>query len=244
MGNFAAIFNVFYIMSYFINICSAVARDVRVRLKEPVNVTVQKGEHIAVVGANGSGKNLFVETLLGHYPLLKGCVEYDFSPSPTNAVYKNVQFISFRDIYGSTEVDYCYQLRWNVHEQIDIPTVADIFVDCNDKAKELLRQFDILHIVNEPVVALSSGELRKLQIVKALCSEPRLLILDNPFIGLDAVARSMLADLLSSLAENGDVQIMLLLSSCKDIPMFVDSVIPVCDMFVYIIAPLRRNGKG
>lgn len=232
MGNFATVFNEFYIMSYFINICSAVARDVRVRLKEPVNVTVQKGEHIAVVGANGSGKNLFVETLMGHYPLLKGSVEYDFSPSLTNAVYKNVQFISFRDIYGSAEVDYCYQLRWNVHEQIDIPTVADIFVDCNDKAKELLRQFDILHIVNGPVVALSSGELRKLQIVKALCSEPRLLILDNPFIGLDAEARSMLAGLLSSLAENGDVQIMLLLSSSKDIPVFVDSVIPVCGMCV------------
>lgn len=218
-------------MVNMINVSGAVARDARVRLKAPVDVVVEKGEHVAVVGANGSGKNLLVELLLGHYPLREGSVEYDFSPSPTNAVYKNVQFISFRDIYGSAEVDYCYQLRWNVHEQADIPTVADV-LGGGEEVKGLLQQFGISYIVNEPVVALSSGELRKLQIVKALCNGPRLLVLDNPFIGLDADARTMLTALLASLAVSGSVQIMLLLSSAADVPQFVDSVIPVEDMCV------------
>ena len=218
-------------MVNMINVSGAVARDARVRLKAPVDVVVEKGEHVAVVGANGSGKNLLVELLLGHYPLREGSVEYDFSPSPTNAVYKNVQFISFRDIYGSAEVDYCYQLRWNVHEQADIPTVADV-LGGGEEVKDLLQQFGISYILNEPVVALSSGELRKLQIVKALCNGPRLLVLDNPFIGLDADARCMLTALLASLAVSGSVQIMLLLSSAADVPQFVDSVIPVEDMCV------------
>lgn len=218
-------------MANMINVSGAVARDARVRLKAPVDVVVERGEHVAVVGVNGSGKNLLVELLLGHYPLREGSVEYDFSPSLTNAVYKNVQFISFRDIYGSAEVDYCYQLRWNVHEQTDIPTVADV-LGVDEGVRELLQQFGILYIMNEPVVALSSGELRKLQIVKALSCGPRLLILDNPFIGLDADARTMLTALLSSLAVSGSVQIMLLLSSLADVPQFVDSVIPVEDMRV------------
>lgn len=218
-------------MDYVINMCRGVARDARVRLARPVDLTVGKGEHIAVVGANGSGKSLLVELLLGHFPLLEGCVEYDFSPSPSNAVYRNVQFISFRDIYGSAEVDYCYQLRWNVHEQADIPAVADV-LGGGDRAQALLRQFGIQYIVDEPVVALSSGELRKLQIVKALCEEPRLLVIDNPFIGLDADARSMLTALLTSLAQSGCVQIMLLLSSWADVPQFVDSVVPVEGMCV------------
>jgi molybdate transport system ATP-binding protein len=122
-------------------------------------------------------------------------------------------------------------LRWNVHEQTDIPTVADV-LGVDEGVRELLQQFGILYIMNEPVVALSSGELRKLQIVKALSCGPRLLILDNPFIGLDADARTMLTALLSSLAVSGGVQIMLLLSSLADVPQFVDSVIPVEDMRV------------
>lgn len=230
LGIFATYLSV--AMCKIINMCGAVARDVRVRLNQPVDVSVEKGEHIAIVGRNGSGKSLLVDTLLGRYPLREGCIEYDFSPSLSNAVYQNVQFITFRDIYGSAEADYCYQLRWNVHEQIDIPTVADVLNGCGEGMDELMTMFDISHILDEPVVALSSGELRKVQIAKALCCKPRLLVLDNPFIGLDADARSVLDTLLSSVARSGVVQIILLLSSCKDVPLFIDSVIPVKDMRV------------
>lgn len=203
-----------------------VARREDVRLAEPVDFELAKGECLALFGANGSGKNLLVDTLLGRYPLREGRVRYDFSPSRSDALYENVRTICFRDIYGSSEADYCYQLRWNIHEQDGIPTVREVlgasgvaWLDC-----ETAALFGLDAMLDKLVVALSSGELRKLQIAKALADSPRLLVLDNPFIGLDAESRALLLSLLSDMAREGSVQLLLLLSSAGDVPDFVDSV--------------------
>lgn len=52
------------------------------RMKEPLNLRFAAGEHIAVVGANGAGKSLLIDTLTGRYPLLMNEVKYDFPPLP------------------------------------------------------------------------------------------------------------------------------------------------------------------
>ena len=152
-------------MQYIVRMCDGVARNAEVCFKEPLNLSVAVGENVAFVGENGSGKSLLVDTLLGRYPLRSGSVEYGFSVSQSdNVVYKNVQYISFRDIYGSSEADYCYQLRWNVHEQEGIPSVRDV-LELSDggsgTANELLALFGLDSRLDELVVALSSGELRK-----------------------------------------------------------------------------------
>lgn len=221
------------IMCILIKMIDGVSRNKNVQFREPLNVTVVRGEHVAIIGNNGAGKSLLADTLLGYYPLCKGGVKYGFSSFPSdNLVYKNVQYISFRDIYGSSEANYCYQLRWNIHEQDGIPTVRHILGNDIDKEENrlLLSSFAIDTLLDELVVALSSGELRKLQIVKALFEKPSLLVLDNPFIGLDVEARCMLVDLLSSLAVDKKIQMMLLLSSCKEIPPFINKVIFVDSM--------------
>ena len=204
-----------------------IARASEVRFAHPLNIDILKGENIAVVGCNGSGKSILVDTLLGRYPLREGSVVYDFSPSESDAVYKNVQSITFRDIYGSSEANYCYQLRWNLHEQEDIPIVREILGCIDDDAYALLQRFHLVDFIDEPVVQLSSGELRKLQIVKALLARPRLLVLDNPYIGLDAPTRSMLDKALVELADSESMQMIIILGSREEIPSFVDSVFVV-----------------
>ena len=74
------------------------------------------------------------------------------------------------------------------------------------------------------IITLSSGELRKFQLTKTLFANPQLLIMDNPFIGLDAETRDQLRDLLKLLAEERDMEIMLVMSKTDDIPSFVDEV--------------------
>jgi len=75
-------------MQNIIAIENGVTRHPLYRMKEPVNMTLAAGEHIAVVGRNGAGKSILVDTITGRWPLLMNEVKYDFSPSPSKMAYE------------------------------------------------------------------------------------------------------------------------------------------------------------
>ena len=188
-----------------IKIENGVPRHPLWRMAEPVNLEIKRGEQIAIVGDNAAGKSRLVEILTGHYPLLLNEVHYDFTPSTSRLVSENLKYISFRDSYGEQDGTYYYQQRWNQHDIADdMPTVG-----------------------GKPIISLSSGELRKYQMSKALASNPRVLILDNPFIGLDAQTRKDFRNLLGTLTRETDILIILVLSKRDDIPDFITHVLPV-----------------
>ena len=217
------------------NIAGGVARNPLVRLATPITATISAGEHIAIVGPNGGGKSLFVDTLIGKYPLREGVLQYDFSPSATQTVYDNVKYIAFRDTYGAADANYYYQQRWNAHDQDEAPDVRETLGEIKDEQlkQELFELFRIEPMLDKKIILLSSGELRKFQLTKTLLTAPRVLIMDNPFIGLDAPTRELLFSLLDRLTKMSSVQIILVLSMLDDIPSFITHVIPVDKMTVY-----------
>jgi molybdate transport system ATP-binding protein len=79
---------------------------------------------------------------------------------------------------------------------------------------------------------LSSGELRKFKLATTLFAEPRVLILDNPFIGLDSDTREQLKELLKTITSHKKIQIILVLSKSDDIPEFITHIIEVKDKIV------------
>lgn len=87
-------------------------------------------------------------------------------------------------------------------------------------------------LLDKYVITLSSGELRKFQLTKTLFANPKLLIMENPFIGLDAETRDQLKDLLKLLVAEHDIDIMLVLSKTDDIPDSVSEVIEIRDAHV------------
>lgn len=219
---------------YTFSISGGVARNAAVRLAQPVTVDIAADEHIAIVGANGSGKSILVDMLTGKYPLKEGTLHYDFSPSASQTVYDNVKYIAFRDTYGAADTTYYYQQRWNAHDQDEVPVVRELLGEIKDERlrQELFGLFRIEPLLEKKIILLSSGELRKFQLTKALLTAPRVLIMDNPFIGLDASARAQLFSLLERLTAWASVQIILVLSMLDDIPSFITHVIPVDGMAV------------
>ncbi len=206
-----------------IRITNGVARHPLWRMAEPINLHIEKGEQIAIVGDNAAGKSRLVEVLTGHYPLLLNEVQYDFSPSQSHLVSDSLKYISFRDSYGEQDGTYYYQQRWNQHDIADdMPTVGQLL-----KSNSYTQLFHLDELADKYIISLSSGELRKFQMAKALATSPRILILDNPFIGLDAEARKDFRDLLEVLTKEAKMLVILVLSKRDDIPDFITHVLPV-----------------
>lgn len=180
----------------------------------------------AVVGRNGSGKTQYIEQLR------------------RQVASDRLRYIAFSDSYGPV-VDKAYylQLRWNQHDiDPETPNVGALLEKAyqlagedTEERRQLQRHlYDLFHmepLLDKYVITLSSGELRKFQLTKTLFANPSLLIMDNPFIGLDAETRDQLKELLQLLAEKHRLDIILVLSKTDDIPTFVSEIIEL------------RNGK-
>ena len=204
-----------------------------VRMAEPTSLEIRKGEQVAIVGENGAGKSMLVDLIMGKYPLQQGSLEYDFSPSPWKEAYKNIKHISFRDTFGSSDTNYYYQQRWNSTDLEEVPLVKDLIgnYEESDFQRQLFELFHVDEMLDKPIILLSSGEMRKFQLTKMLLTQPRILILDNPYIGLDAATRDLLTDLLQHLAEQG-IQLILVMSMMDSVPDFITHVVTVKDMKV------------
>ena len=229
-------------MQKIIEIHHGVTRMPAWRMREPVDFELLDGEHIAIVGPNGGGKTMLVDMLTGKHPLLMVDPIYNFSPNKKTLVSDNIKYITFRDSYGDSDGSYYLQQRWNQHDiDENTPTVGykleeayrmsdDDTLEHRQLKQQLYQMFDINHLMDKYIILLSSGELRKFQLIKTLLSDPRVLIMDNPFIGLDAETREQLKKLLRDLSEMRALQIILVLSKTDDIPDFITHIIQVDNM--------------
>lgn len=223
-----------------INISQGVCRKPEWRMAEPVDFNLSLGEHIAIVGPNGAGKSMLVDIITSAHPLLMKDVEYGFDGLASD----NIKYITFKDSYGDSDGAYYLQQRWNqydidketpiVGEQIELAyqlTGADT-PDRRAFKDHLYELFNLQPLLDKYIVMISSGELRKLQLTKVLLTDPKVLIMDNPFVGLDAKTRDQLRSLLLTLSEERQLQIILVLSREDEIPDFITHIVPVRDMKV------------
>ena len=223
-----------------INIRNARARKPEWSMAEPVNFTLEEGEHIAIIGRNGSGKSMFVDILTGRHPAFPNMVEYGFDEP-----YNNLKHISFRDTYGGdNDRTYFLQQRWNQMEiDEETPTVGSKLEEAYKLAGEdtperrALQQhiYELFHLeplLDKYIILLSSGELRKYKLASSLFTNPKVLIMENPFIGLDADTRDQLKALLGMLAKEQGLQIILVLAKTDEIPDFITHIVEVKDMKV------------
>ena len=176
----------------------------------------------AIAGRNGSGKTQYVEQLRRRLASDK------------------VRYIAFSDSYGpNVDSQYYLQLRWNQHDiDHEMPTVGHLLesafllagADTPDRRSLQQQLYQLFHMeesLDKYIITLSSGELRKFQLTKTLFANPQLLIMDNPFVGLDAQTRDQLRELLLMVARERNIELMLVLAKTDEIPEFVTEVIEV-----------------
>ena len=219
-------------MQPIIEVINGVPRHPSYRMKAPVNFVMNPGEQIALIGPNGAGKSRLVDILIGRWPLLMNEVKYHFPSSVSDMVCDNIKYLTFRDSYGDADGTFYYQQRWNSQDMETTPLVRELLPETSNETlrKTLFDLFGLEEFLDKHIVLLSSGELRKFQLTKALISSPSVLILDNPFIGLDTPTRDLLRDLLEKMIKVMHLHVILVLSREDEIPDFITHIVPVEDL--------------
>lgn len=210
-----------------IEISHPVARYESQGLGGDIELSIGEGENAVIIGPNGAGKSLLATYIGGGVSLKGGRVSVrraDGTEVPRQAIAS----LSFRDIYrlGGASQDNYYQKRWQATENEDSPLVADALGRAAaERNAALLEAIGVTPLLEKRILFLSSGELRKLMIVRSLMARPEVLMVDNPYIGLDAESRQTVNNVLAGAAREMGVKVLLLISHPKDLPEWVDKVV-------------------
>ena len=191
------------------------------------DLTLHSGESWAFVGANGSGKSSLARALTGELPPLQGRFASDFV-RPTRLSLEKLQKLVEQE-WQRNNTD----LLSEGEEDTGRTTAEMIQLEVKDDARcqQLAQLFDIEYLLERRFKYLSTGETRKALLCQALMAQPDLLVLDEPFDGLDVASRASLAALLEQLHQQG-YTLVLVLNRFDDIPAFVDrtGVLAECNL--------------
>ncbi|MEQ4673865.1 molybdate ABC transporter ATP-binding protein ModF [Providencia vermicola] len=187
-------------------------------------LNINKGESWAFIGSNGSGKSSLARVLSNELKPLSGVVKNTFN-APVRLSFEQLQKIiseewqrNNTDLLSDDEEDTGY-------------TAAEIIQfnhKDNEYCLELAARFGIRDLLSRRFKYLSTGETRKVLLCQTLMGNPDLLILDEPFDGLDVYSRSNLSELLYSLSEKG-LTLVLVLNRFDELPDYIENMGVVAD---------------
>ncbi len=193
---------------------------------ERLDWEIAPGQGWAVLGPNGAGKTTLLRLLIGDLlPALGGQVRW-FGQARRHSIWELRQRISLvsADLHS-----------WHSHPQTGLETVISGFTgsvglnapptpEQTAAARAWLERLELTHLAERDVTELSYGELRRLLIARAMVTRPDLLLLDEPFAGLDPASREQVRALLDHLAQAG-VALVVVTHHDQDLPQAVTNLL-------------------
>lgn len=165
---------------------------------ENINITVKDGEIFGFIGHNGAGKTTLIKSIVGIHDFDSGDIiinNTSILKDPIKCKSEIAYIPDNPDIYlNLTGIDY-------------LKFIANIYKVKEQKAEKLIdkyaNDFSILSNLGDVISSYSHGMKQKLVIISALIHEPKLLILDEPFVGLDPKSSKELKDIMKELCKKG-----------------------------------------
>ena len=186
-----------------------------------ISFSLTEDDCLAIVGPVGSGKTTLAKALSGRL-FRTGSVYFK---SRTNRVHPSILLVEQQHHFKnrSNMQDFYLQQRFNSADSGDAYTIREeLSNEDEDLVAYWLGFFMLGQLIDKPLVTLSNGENKRLQLVKSVLRDPDWLILDNPFLGLDVEGREILSTCLEKLRENS-VQ-FILINSPAALPACVNRV--------------------
>lgn len=163
---------------------------------DDISLTIEKGQIFGLLGPNGAGKTTLIRMITGIFYPDEGEIIFDGKKfDPTNDIGKIGYMPEERGLYKKMKIgeqtEYLAQLKGLKKSE------------ATKKIKEWFIKFDMQSWWNKKVEDLSKGMSQKLQFVTTVLHEPKLIILDEPFSGLDPVNTNLIKDEIYNLAQRG-----------------------------------------
>ena len=188
------------------------------KILENISFTVNTGEALAITGLAGCGKTS-LGLALAQQLYYQGTITYHLPDgSPIAWVEQQHHFKTLQ----STS-DLYYQQRFNSYDTEETQTVAESLGHQLETDRELIEEMGIGYLLEEKLIQLSNGENKKLQLLNALLQQPAVLIMDQPFTGLDTLTRQWLNGQVNRLKQSG--VLVMVICSKDEIPDCTDKLI-------------------
>lgn len=173
-----------------------------------INWTVFKGQHWIITGEIGAGKTILAKTIARKCRIMEGHLELG------NGKITIISFTDTSKLFRNANTIHYYQQRFNAfdadgHLTVNTYLKSSGYDENNLKHTELIQNLGMQELMDKERIKLSSGQTRKMFLARAILSNPQLLILDNPYIGLDASSRIYLNNLLDKLVKEHGITLIL-----------------------------------
>lgn len=202
-----------------------------------LNWELLKGQQWAITGNSGSGKTALLNTIAGKFNVINGGIHYHFYDQYRQQHIVTDPYFNYRNLLAlvahhhdfrnrSNTTDFYYQQRFNSMDSSDAPTVQQHLYGENGAPPQedpLLAPLCIGPLLEKELIKLSNGETRRVMIAKALLQKPVLLMLDNPFTGIDVQTRQQFMEMVNQIINSGIT--VLLVTSPTEIPSNITHVL-------------------
>ena len=168
------------------------------RAVDGFNVSIEKGQLYGLIGPNGAGKTTIFNLLTGVYKPTEGIIKLDgqditgkstieINKAGIARTFQNIRLFKEMTVLDNVKVGLHNHHHYNTLEGIlRLPRYRKVEKEMNERAMELLKVFDLEKDAEYLASNLPYGQQRKLEIARALATDPKLLLLDEPAAGMNA----------------------------------------------------------
>ncbi|WP_084255658.1 ATP-binding cassette domain-containing protein [Pasteurella testudinis] len=190
-----------------------------------VSFSLNGGTTCALVGVNGSGKSTLFKSLMGLVKPLQGSIKLHGLPVKQALKQNLVSYVP-----QAEEVDWQFPIsvydvvmtgRYGYMNFLRIPSQSD-----KQKVEQAMQRVDIVHLRDRQIGELSGGQKKRVFLARALAQESKIILLDEPFTGVDVKTENAIVELLGQLRSEGHL-ILVSTHNLGSVPHFCDQVVMI-----------------
>lgn len=165
-----------------------------------VSISVKQGEIVGLLGPNGAGKTTTFYMITGMIPQNYGDIYLDNENITSFPMYRRAR-MGIGYLPQEASIFRKMSVYQNIYSVLEFMKLEDY--EREDKVNKLMKEFGVAHLADSKGYTLSGGERRRTEIARSIATDPKFILLDEPFAGIDPIAVEDIMRIVAKLKERG-----------------------------------------